>query len=88
MKKSYGIEVMKILKFSQDVVDLAQQYLSYYESTEMEDEQISKYPEDVKEQAYRLIEELEDKISKTPSSEHERLRASYREKFQAVLGQA
>lgn len=37
MKKSYGIEVMKILKFEQDVVDLAQQYLSYYESTEMDD---------------------------------------------------
>lgn len=69
-------------------MDLAQQYLSYYESTEMEDEQISKYPEEVKERAYRLIEELEDKISKTPSSEHERLRASYRGKFQDILGHA
>lgn len=69
-------------------MDLAQQYLNYYESTEMEDEQISKYPEEVKEKAYRLIDELEDKISKTPSSEHDRLRASYRGKFQAILGSA
>lgn len=69
-------------------MDLAQQYLSYYESMMMEDDQISKYPEEVKERTLRLIEELEDKISKTPSSEHERLRASYRGKFQAVLGHA
>lgn len=69
-------------------MDLAQQYLSYYESMMMEDDQISKYPEEVKEKTLRLIEELEDKISKTPSSEHERLRASYRGKFQAVLGHA
>lgn len=34
MQKSYGIEVMKILKFPEPVIDMAQNYLEYYETNE------------------------------------------------------
>jgi DNA mismatch repair ATPase MutS len=30
MKKSYGIEVMKLLKFPKDVISVAESYLEYY----------------------------------------------------------
>jgi DNA mismatch repair ATPase MutS len=34
MQKSYGIEVMKILKFPDPVIEMAQNYLDYYETNE------------------------------------------------------
>jgi DNA mismatch repair ATPase MutS len=34
MQKSYGIEVMKILKFPIEVVEVAEKYLKYYECNE------------------------------------------------------
>ncbi len=34
MQKSYGIEVMKILKFPVQVVEVAEKYLKYYECNE------------------------------------------------------
>lgn len=51
---------MKILKFSPDVVDIAQKYLKYYECNEAEDQEINSFPEAVKTTAYQLIDELEE----------------------------
>jgi DNA mismatch repair ATPase MutS len=87
MQKSYGIEVMKILKFDQEVVDLAERFLKYYER-EAEEDESNAFSEEVKTKAYKLIDELEDVLSRTPNSEHEQIRSSYKSKFREILGNA
>jgi DNA mismatch repair ATPase MutS len=44
MQKSYGIEVMKMLRFPEEVVRVAQNYLEYYECEEIDDEVVSGLP--------------------------------------------
>lgn len=39
---------MKILKFSEEAVEIAQKYLKYYECNEAEDQEINNFPEEVK----------------------------------------
>ena len=48
MQKSYGIEVMKILKFPDEVVNVAQNYLEYYECDEEADAMVNKLTDEVK----------------------------------------
>ena len=50
MQKSYGIEVMKILKFPEEVVTVAENYLEYYECDEENDSMVNQLSDEVKNQ--------------------------------------
>lgn len=88
MQKSYGIEVMKMLKFPEDVVHTAEAYLECYEQAEEDDEVLQGLTEAQKEQIYSLSCQMEEALSKTHPNTHHEVRNAYKHKIQAVLGQA
>lgn len=84
MGKSYGIEVMKMLKFPPHVVAVAEKYLQYYEAAQ-EEEEMGQYPPEVIDQACRLMDEMEEALSKTANHLHDQIRADYQMKIKAVI---
>ena len=85
MKKSYGIEVMKMLKFPPHVVEMAEDYLRFYENTE-EEEQVGNLPKEVKEDLVRLMADMENDLSQSQPEAHREVRDGYKSKVRKLLG--
>ena len=69
---------MKILKFPDDVIKVAENYLEYYECDEENDEIVNKLPDESKDELYNLYTEMEEALSRYPVDRHESIRADYK----------
>jgi DNA mismatch repair ATPase MutS len=88
MQKSYGIEVMKILNFPEEVVTVAENYLEYYETDEQEDAVLNQLSEETKDQLLVLHSQMEESLSHSPVAGHEEIKVAFKSKMQEVLGMA